>query len=127
MKRTKSQLARRKAFLASWKSKNPIKRLKETVAQLTKELDETETSRLLARRQLNHCKNVFIKMSRVNGQPLEVRKMLLQLAGDANLILCLTTSHAEFDAEWAGEPSKLERIELTDEERQLMHRKELEA
>ena len=98
-----------------------IKQLKRDLANTKKELENIDTCRVIARRQLGSNRDFFLTASRM--QQDENRKQFwLKHVGDINLILSITTSHEEFDREWQGEKVQPYELTLTDEERALLHK-----
>ena len=103
------------------KKNKRIKQLKRELAKTQEELKNIDTCRVIARRQLGSLRDFLLTVSRL--LPDENRKQhWLKHVGDINLILSITTSHEEFDREWAGEKVQPYELTLSDEERALLHK-----
>lgn len=103
------------------KQNKRIKQLKRELAKTQEELKNIDTCRVIARRQLGSLRDFLLTVSRL--LPDENRKQYwLKHVGDINLILSITTSHEEFDREWAGEKVQPYELTLSDEERALLHK-----
>lgn len=103
------------------KQNKRIKQLKRELAKTQEELKNIDTCRVIARRQLGSLRDFLLTVSRL--LPDENRKQhWLKHVGDINLILSITTSHEEFDREWAGEKVQPYELTLSDEERALLHK-----
>lgn len=103
------------------KQNKRIKQLKRELAKTQKELENIDTCRVIARRQLGSIRDFYISASRAQ-QDENHKRFWLEKVGDINLILGITTSSEEFDREWQGEKVQPYKLDLTDEERALVRK-----
>ena len=100
-----------------------IKQLKRSLANTKEELENINTCRMVARRELCYLKNFFIEMSRA-ASDLNARKYWLRKTRPINLFLSLSTSKEEFDQEWDGKDIYPEVLKYTDEEHELLKKEQ---
>lgn len=104
---------------ARWKRKNREAQYKRTIANLHKKLDDVDTGRIICRKQLGAIKDFFLKTSRAVTD-CDAKVYWLKKTGEINLILGVTVSDEELDAQFRGEPTPPFTMEYTDEERELL-------
>ncbi len=102
------------------KQNKRIKQLKRELAKTQEELKNINTCRVLARRLLGENRDFFVSAARAQEND-DRKRFWLEKVGTINLILSITTSHEEFDREWQGEKVQPYKLDLTDEERALIH------
>lgn len=104
-----------------WKRKNREAQYKRTIANLHKKLDDIDTCRIICRKHLGAIKDFFLTVSRA-ATTEDAKVYWLKKTGEINLILGVTVSDAELDAQFRGEPTPPCTMEYTDEERELLRK-----
>lgn len=104
---------------ARWKRKNREAQYKRTIANLHKKLDDIDTGRIICRQHLGAIKDFFLTVSRA-ATTEDAKVYWLKKTGEINLILGVTVSDEELDAQFRGEPTPPFTMEYTDEERELL-------
>ena len=110
-----------KLCLARAKRKNREAQYKRTIANLHKKLDDIDTGRIICRKHLGAIKDFFLTVSRA-ATTEDAKVYWLKKTGEINLILGVTVSDAELDAQFRGEPTPPVTMEYTDEERELLRK-----
>lgn len=106
-------------YEARWKRKNKVRQLKRTITNLHKKLDDIDTGRIVARAQLGTLRDFFLSNSRAANN-YDAKVYWLKQTRPINLILGVTISDAELEAQFRGEPTLPATMEYTDEERELL-------
>lgn len=105
---------------ARWKRKNRVKWFKHKIATLYKQLEECDSSRIIARRQIGDLRDFFLRTSRLQTDK-KVQAHLLEKVGECNLILGVTMNDDELHRDFKGENVQPYKLKLTDEERKILH------
>lgn len=108
---------------ARWKRKNRVRQLKNTITNLHIKQLSTDSRRQIARRQLGRMRD-FLLLSSREQKSIELKKSLLKLVGDCNLMLSLSMSDEELDREFKGENMQPYQHQLTEQERAIMRDRE---